>query len=62
MAAEVFKKYIKEAENDITQFRTVWIYLNQKFNLSITPKAHTIQDHFVDYIKLTKQTLGETKD
>ena len=53
---------LKEAERDIAQFRTVWIYLNQKFNLSINPKAHKIEDHFVDYIKLTNKTLGETTD
>ena len=41
---------------------TVWNALNAKLKLPITPKVHTVTAHYIDYIRLTKQTLGETND
>ena len=60
--SEVFQKYVKECEIDIHQMDTVWNALNAKLKLPITPKVHTVTAHYIDYIRLTKQTLGETND
>ena len=55
---EQLKEYIKESRQVIDNFVVSFDKLNKEFNVSKTPKFHTIKDHILDYIELTGETLG----
>ena len=48
---------MKESEEAIDKFIASFEILKNKFNLSTTPKIHTIEDHILDYIELTGESL-----
>ena len=51
------EEYIKESKQVINNFVVSFNNLKSDFNVSKTPKFHTIKDHILDYIELTGETL-----
>ena len=59
---ETITQYLEECRKDIYEFEIIYNNLMKNFGVPITPKVHTIIDHFTDYIALTSSTLGESND
>ena len=59
---ELKKNYLGEIEPAVKNFKTSYDTLITKFQVSNTPKIHTINDHYVDYVKMTGRPLGLTND
>ena len=59
---EAIAQYLEVCTKDIDEFDVIYNNLMENFGVPITPKVHTIVDHFIDYIVLTGSTLGESND
>ena len=59
---EAIAQYLEECGKDIDEFDVIYNNHMENFGVQITPKVHTIVDHFIDYIVLTVSTLGESND
>ena len=59
---EAIAQYLEESRKDFDEFDVIYNNLMENFGVPITPKVHTIVDHFIDYIVLTGSTLGESND